>query len=166
MILAPHPPVVKTLGDHIRFVRLERRFRQKDAADATQVDIWTLLLWEKNRTKPLVRHYPRIIDFLGYCPYQHPKTSGERFRLFRIHRGLTQKLAAKYLSVDPNTIAVWAENRGTGWPDHERKMGQFLEFAPSPEEVERHTGENPDYYRYAADPQTLGERFRRLILPH
>jgi len=135
--------------------------RQKDVAKTLQIDVWTLLLWEKRRTEPLVHHYPRIMEFLRYCPVQYARTRGELFRLVRMHRGFTQGLVARYLAVDPNTIATWEENRETGWPDHERKIERFLAGAPSPEEVEANCLANPDHYRYAEEPRTLGERLRR-----
>ena len=135
--------------------------RQKDVAEKLQIDTSTLLLWEKGRTKPLIRHYPRIMEFLGYCPAQYARTRSDLFRLFRTHRGFTQGLVARYLAVDPNTIAAWEEDRETGWPDHERKIERFLAGAPSPEEVEANCLANPDHYRYAEEPQRIGERLRR-----
>lgn len=92
---------------------------------------------------------------------RYARSRGERFRLFRTHRGFTQGLAARYLAVDPNTIAAWEENRQTGWPDHERKIERFFAGAPSPGEVEMNCHANPDHYRYAEEPQTIGERLRR-----
>ncbi|KAA3627096.1 MAG: helix-turn-helix domain-containing protein [Proteobacteria bacterium] len=159
--LAPYPAQLETLGDHLRFVRLEHGLRQKDVAKTLQIDVWTLLLWEKGRTEPLVRHYPRIMEFLGYCPMQYARTRGEQFRLFRTHRGFTQGLVARYLAVDPNTIAAWEADRETDWPDHARKIERFLAGAPSPEEVEANCLANPDHYRYAVEPRSLGERLRR-----
>ncbi|MES9815454.1 MAG: helix-turn-helix transcriptional regulator [Candidatus Thiodiazotropha sp.] len=59
----------KTLGDHIRRMRLKHALRQNDVAPRLGVNSWTLRNWEHNRTEPSVRYYSAIMDFLGYCPY-------------------------------------------------------------------------------------------------
>ena len=52
----------------------------------------------------MVRHYPAIMDFPGYCPWEPPKTWGERLNLYRTHMGLSLKKFAQQLGVDPGTL--------------------------------------------------------------
>ncbi|MEM7206475.1 MAG: helix-turn-helix transcriptional regulator [Pseudomonadota bacterium] len=137
---------------------------QKDVSPLLGIDVYTLLLWEKNRTQPMEKHYPAIVEFLGYCPYVYPKSEGERFRLHRIYRGFTQKLTAKFLVVDPMTISRWEADQGTGWPDHEKKINRFLTSTVTPEEVAQKLRSNPDYYSIPQNPKTLGEQLRKARL--
>ena len=69
------------------------------------VNSFTLGNWEKNRCEPGVRHYPAIMDFLGYCPYQVGDTFGRRLMLHRTHRGLSQRDLARAIGADPSSIA-------------------------------------------------------------
>ncbi|MEW8058550.1 MAG: helix-turn-helix transcriptional regulator [Candidatus Thiodiazotropha endolucinida] len=59
----------KTLGEHIKRMRLKCGLRQIDVATRLGVNPWTLRNWEHNRTKPSIRHYPAVMAFLGYCPH-------------------------------------------------------------------------------------------------
>jgi DNA-binding XRE family transcriptional regulator len=57
-----------TLGDHIKKRRLELGLFQKDVALILGVDESSVTNWEKNRTKPMLHLFPKIIEFLGYVP--------------------------------------------------------------------------------------------------
>jgi DNA-binding transcriptional regulator YiaG len=50
---------------------------------------------------------PAILRFLGYNPLPAAKAWGERLVRQRTTLGLSQKEAAKHLSVDPSTLARW-----------------------------------------------------------
>ena len=109
--LRPKPPEypkeLRTLGDHIRARRLDLGLDQIETARCLGVNAWTVLNWEKHYTVPHVWAYPAIMDFLGYCPVQYPKSVGERIRLHRIHRGLTICDLANILGVDESTVGNW-----------------------------------------------------------
>ena len=55
----------------------------------------------------MVRSYPTIMNFLGYCPYQRADNLGQRIMLHRTHRGLSQKALAKILHVDAGSVSRW-----------------------------------------------------------
>ena len=59
---------MKTLGDHIRFVRLYRGLTQKQVAQTIGVTPETILHWELNQTNVALRYYPKIMEYLQYCP--------------------------------------------------------------------------------------------------
>ncbi len=61
----PYPEVPATLGDHLRNRRHERGLLHKDAADHLGVNTFTLANWEKGYTKPALRFWLKIIEFLG-----------------------------------------------------------------------------------------------------
>jgi len=67
--------------------------------------------WEKNRSKTLPRFYPKLVDFLGYCPIETISSFGEKLLVFRIYRGLTQEQMAHELGIDPSTLAAYESER-------------------------------------------------------
>jgi DNA-binding transcriptional regulator YiaG len=67
--------------------------------------------WEMNRTVPAVRFRPRIIAYLGYCPWWAPRTDGERLQQQREALGFSRKRLARALRVDEHTAAQWERGR-------------------------------------------------------
>ena len=64
--------------------------------------------WENGRSEPQIHFYPRIIDFLGYNPFETSKeTIGARIKAYWLTHGLSQKKMRKLLSVDGSTICSW-----------------------------------------------------------
>ena len=105
-----YPTEIKTLGDHIRKRRLDLGLFQKQVAKFIGVTTSTVTNWEKNRNKPECKHYPKITDFLGYCPYEQLESIGERLRRNRFYLGKTQAEMAEMLNVDPTTLSRWERN--------------------------------------------------------
>ena len=64
-------------------------------------------LWEANRATPTLPFLPKIIEFLGYCPFDPDWTPGERLTWIRRYLGLSQEAMARRLRVDPGTLARW-----------------------------------------------------------
>ena len=60
-----------------------------------------------NRTEPELSYVPRILQFIGYCPYVPTIDLIERLKTVRWALGLSQKQAAKILEVGESTIAGW-----------------------------------------------------------
>jgi transcriptional regulator with XRE-family HTH domain len=81
------------------------KLEQKDVAKMIQVSKDTICLWENNRCQPGLRFYPAIMDFLGYCPWGHLQTWGERLNRCRTYQGLSLAQFAQELGVDPGTLA-------------------------------------------------------------
>ena len=69
----------------------------------------TIINWEKGLCSPSVRMIPRIIDFLGYCPYEPPKTLREKLVDTRRRLGLSRRKLAVRLGMDPATLMAWEE---------------------------------------------------------
>jgi transcriptional regulator with XRE-family HTH domain len=106
-----YPKELVTLGDHIRSRRLDLGLEQGAVASQIGVSTATLLNWELNKREPEIRSYPRIMEFLGYCPVRYPRTFGERLWLLRTHRGLSLSELANILRVDPGTLGSWERDR-------------------------------------------------------
>ena len=121
-----YPNKIKELGDHIRAKRLENRQFQKDVAKIIGVSCETIIHWETKVRKPEVRYYPRIMDFLGYCPVHYSKSFGELLFLHRTHRGLSHRKLGKILEVDPATLSRWESNARLPRKKHQINLEIFF----------------------------------------
>jgi transcriptional regulator with XRE-family HTH domain len=112
------------MGDHIRKRRLDLKLLQKEVAGVLGVDTTTVTNWEKGRCQPKLYLIPRIVQFLGYNPFNSAETTTivERIKAFRRLHGLSQKKFAKVLKIDPTTLARWEKGKATP----SRKLGQRL----------------------------------------
>ena len=103
----PYAENPATLGDHLLKRRSETGLTQKSVARQLKVNIWTYLLWEKDRSKPTIRYYPAIFEFLAYDPFPAPVTLGARILRKRQQLGFSIRDAAKVLGVDEGTFGRW-----------------------------------------------------------
>ena len=79
----------------------------------------TVANWLKGRRAPDLRHWPRVIRFLGYDPSPASESLGQALVRWRWARGQSQEELAAKLQVDPGTLAQW--ERGERVP-----VGDFL----------------------------------------
>ena len=106
-LIYPRDP--QTWGEHLRRQRILRALRQKDLAVAQGVSEASIYSWETGRAEPEVRFLPKIIDFLGYCPYTPGRPLGERLRVAREAQGLSRKQLARLVRVDEGTLWRWEQ---------------------------------------------------------
>ncbi len=97
----------KTLGDHLNCKKMKLGVQFKQIAEILGVSPFTVGNWVKGTKKPSIRHYPAIMDFLGYCPYQRADTIGRKIMLHRIHQGFSQKELARLLGIDAGSLSRW-----------------------------------------------------------
>lgn len=106
------PKVLRHIGDHIKKARLDNRIPIKDVLNEFQIDRETLRAWELGLWEPFVKHYPKIICFLGYYPLQYEtETLGGKIKKYRYEHGLTQEQFAVLLNTDKCTVSFWETNR-------------------------------------------------------
>ncbi|MEM9387571.1 MAG: hypothetical protein AAGA68_21135 [Pseudomonadota bacterium] len=74
--IAGAPAVLKTFGDHIRTERLKRGELQKVVADSIGATKYTVLNWELGKAAVSTLHYPKVMEYLGYCPLPEEPLSG------------------------------------------------------------------------------------------
>lgn len=101
-----YPENPKTIGEHLRRVRIDKNLLQREVADIIEVDTATIENWEKGKAKPQPKFHLQIIDFLGYAPESlgdNTKLNNPLF-LYRMKNDLTQKQLAKMLEIDKSTI--------------------------------------------------------------
>jgi len=68
--------------------------------------------WENNLSEPAFRYIPKIIEFLGYAPFEtSAKSIGEKIIIYRKLRGLSQKQLARQLGIDPGTLSKWEKDK-------------------------------------------------------
>jgi len=65
------------LGDHIKVKRKYLGLYQKDVAEIIGVSEDSITYWENKRSKPQKRYYSKIIQFLGYSPFDDSMLGGE-----------------------------------------------------------------------------------------
>ena len=106
-----YPTELRTLGDHLRKARLDRDLLQKDVAELLGVNVNTVVGWEIGRKEPKVSYLPRIYEFIGYDPFPHGETLGQRLRNERHKRGLTQHQLARLLGTRQGIVSI-LENDG------------------------------------------------------
>src|SRR5665647_3168855 len=58
-----------TIGEKLKNRRIELGLLQKDVANVIGVCEDSITFWENNRSIPSVMYYPKIIQFLGYVPF-------------------------------------------------------------------------------------------------
>ena len=88
--------ILKTVGEHILKKRLDDRLSQAELAERFEIDVATVLNWEKGyvKTIPAVR-MPAVIKFLGYNPEPEPDSVGARVKWKRRSLGWTIGEAAR-----------------------------------------------------------------------
>src|SRR5260221_3727212 len=94
--LKPKEPAMepRTLGEHVKRWRIERKISQKQAAQLLGVTSWTVFNWETGRTKPAIEAMPTIIRFLGHDPFTASVTVPERLLAKRRSMGWSMQKAA------------------------------------------------------------------------
>lgn len=101
-----------TVGEHIRNRRLELGLLQKDIAEIFKVSIDSVTYWEVGRTGPSIEQMPKVIEFLGYLPFEIDKnTAGGKVKYYRYVYGLSQEKFAKLIGIDTSTVARIEANR-------------------------------------------------------
>lgn len=82
----------QSIGEHVKKRRLQLRLLQADVAKICGVCEDSITGWENGRSQPQIRYYPKIIQFLEYCPFANNNTTlGNKIRTYRFENGLSIK---------------------------------------------------------------------------
>jgi len=101
-----------TLGEKLKNRRIELGMLQKDVANVIGVCEDSITLWENNRNEPSIIYYPKIIQFLGYVPFEvDSSTLGGQIKLYRYQNGLSQEELALKLEVNESTVFHYENNK-------------------------------------------------------
>ena len=99
--------LVGGLGDFEFPVHADGALEIAEAASQIGVRKETIVNWEQGHSTPPYRHGPKILEFLGYWPFEEPESLGDRMRLWRWKRGLNGDEAAAAIGVDPCSWSSW-----------------------------------------------------------
>jgi DNA-binding XRE family transcriptional regulator len=121
---------LNSIGDHLKKKRIEQILTQLELAKHLSVQETTISNWENNRSKPKIYLLPKIIEFLGYVPFELPKeTIGDKIFAYRKEHGLSHRKLAKLLSVDQTTIRDWERNKHKPSKKLSRKISEIFNTA-------------------------------------
>jgi transcriptional regulator with XRE-family HTH domain len=92
------------------------------------VDQSTISGWQTGRQTPTTKHIPKVIEFLGYSPFDINNASSlaERIVMLRKTRGLTGKALAKALNVNDETLSRWERGEVIPSPKSQALLESFF----------------------------------------
>jgi len=132
---AKFPQILKTWGDHILKRRLELKLFQREVAEILGVNEASVYDWEKHRTDPMVHLIPRITQFLGYTPpFFSGQATGQKIIAYRHIQGMSQRVLALTLKVDPATLRRWERNESFPTGKLKTRLGPFFKKILSDDE--------------------------------
>jgi transcriptional regulator with XRE-family HTH domain len=93
----------------LRKRRIDLGLSQAKAAKIIGTNSYAVCGWEKRYNAPHSKFIPKIIDFLGYVPFEgiENMSYGEKIITCRKIKGLSQEELAEELNVYPRTLANW-----------------------------------------------------------
>ncbi|WP_158561300.1 helix-turn-helix transcriptional regulator [Emticicia sp. C21] len=101
-----------TLGDKIRNRRIELQLTLDQLATLLNVTKEAVVYWEYKRGKPKVHNYPKLIEVLGFLPFEiDTSTLGGKIIAYRYTKGLSRKKFSHLLGVDESTLRAWENNK-------------------------------------------------------
>jgi DNA-binding XRE family transcriptional regulator len=101
-----------TIGEKLKNKRIELGLTQKAMGGFIGVCEDSITFWEKNRNKPSIIYYPKIIQFLGYVPFDiDASTLGGQIKLYRYLHGLSQEDLALNLDINESTVFHYEKNK-------------------------------------------------------
>jgi transcriptional regulator with XRE-family HTH domain len=109
-----YPTELKTLGDHLRKRRLDLGLLQREVARVMGVSAACVWQWETHYSSVQTHLIPRVIDFLGYAPWEAPAHFGGWFQMVRLSLGLSRKRLGRRYHIDEATL--WRLESGRSWP--------------------------------------------------
>lgn len=123
----------KTIGEKLKNRRLQLGLLQKDVAERIGVCEDSVTLWENNRNEPSVGYLPKIINFLGYEPFEiDTSTLGGQIKLYRYQNGLSQADLAKILEINESTVFQYENGRHIPSAKTLIKIRSAFKFPSSP----------------------------------
>ena len=117
----------KTLGDKIRNRRIELQLTIQQLARLLKVTEEAVVYWEYNRGQPKVYNYPKLIEVLGFLPFDiDTSTLGGKIIAYRYTKGLSRKKFSQLLGVDESTLRNWEGNKHIPLSNKMRILKNYL----------------------------------------
>ena len=116
-----------TIGEKIRNRRLELSLLQKDVAPLLGTVEESIYRWETNKNEHEIKYMPKIIEFLGYFPFDIvTSTIGGQIKKYRYLHGLSQEQVANQLQVNESTVFNYENGKHKPTLNIIKKIESFL----------------------------------------
>ena len=100
---------------------------QKQAAKIIGTNATSLMTWERNQRTPSISFIPKIIEFLGYIPFDKEFDDiGNKIAFFRKISGMNFKKLGKLLNIDPGTLSRWEKGETKPSKEKMEKLNDFF----------------------------------------
>jgi DNA-binding XRE family transcriptional regulator len=99
----------KTIGEHVRKHRMDLGMLQREVADKIGVSEASVYNWERG-TEPELVHIPKIIEFLGYVPFERPDDLLGQLRYYKLVNGMSYERLGVAMGRDPEQLVDWMSN--------------------------------------------------------
>ena len=100
---------------------------QSDVAKIFEVSTDCVTYWENNKSSPQIIFYPKIIKFLGYCPFEFDETTiSGRIKAYRYRNGTSTKIFGRLLKVNSSTVTEWENGNRIPNPKHQVALENLL----------------------------------------
>jgi transcriptional regulator with XRE-family HTH domain len=86
---------------------MDRGLYLEDVAAQIGVTEQMISLWETHRSAASVSKMPAIIRFLGFTPYEPPRSFGEWLKLVRFSLGYSRRRLASLIGGDQRSVIEW-----------------------------------------------------------
>jgi transcriptional regulator with XRE-family HTH domain len=116
----------QSLGEHLKKRRRELGLLQREAATRMGVSTATIVMWEKNRARPVAAQFRPLVEFLGCDPTPEPQTLGERFEAKQRSLGASLAQIARYLGWDSGSLRQYLAGTWRISPDRRDALEAFL----------------------------------------
>jgi transcriptional regulator with XRE-family HTH domain len=107
----PYAAEPVNISDFLRKRRIDLGLKQRDVAALLNVNVESIRNWEGGWRQPHIAELPKIIAFIGCCPYDLTLPLHKRIVLWRSYNGVTQKEMAEIIGIDPTTLARLEDGR-------------------------------------------------------
>ncbi len=114
-----------TIGEHVRKRRMDLGLFQREVAARIGVTEATVWGWEHGR-EPELRSMPKIIEFLGYVPFECPDDPLGKLRYFKRVNGLSFKRLGVLMGKDHEQLEDWFKEKYKPCKRNIESIVQFL----------------------------------------
>ncbi|MEW6419428.1 MAG: helix-turn-helix transcriptional regulator [Nitrospirota bacterium] len=105
--------------------RLDLGLLQSNVAKIIGVTESTVWNWEHGRG-PELKHMPKIIEFLGYVPFECPEDPMGRLRYFKLVKGLSYERLGELIGRDLGQLMDWLSGRRKPYWKNIQRLVIFL----------------------------------------
>lgn len=105
---------------------MDLKLFQKDVADMIGVLECTVYNWESRGNEPGIKYMPKIIEFLGYVPFDCPGDVLGRLSYLRKIKGLSFLGLGKLMGRDPDQLSSWLSHQKRSYSRNLDDINHFL----------------------------------------